>query len=156
MSSSISDANSDLENRSSQSEVSTAAEHVEEPRFSAAELAASGALDALFEQIDSGEVQLSGDGGLLPELIKAVLERGLQAEMTGHLGYEKGDPSAGLDQLGEEPAITGELHLPGINLLEQAVQGSGGGKISSRKLRLRRAGSFCQEIRLIRILDSFK
>ena len=65
-------------------------------RVSAAELAASGALDSLFEQIDAGHVQLSGDGGLLPELIKAVLERGLQAELTGHLGYEKGDPAAGL------------------------------------------------------------
>lgn len=62
--------------------------------LSAAGLAASGALDTLFEQIDSGRVQLSGAGGLLPELIKAVLERGLQAELTGHLGYEKGDPAA--------------------------------------------------------------
>ena len=67
-----------------------------EPSLPAADLASSGALDALFEQIDSGQVQLSGPGGLLPELIKAVLERGLQAEMTSHLGYEKGDPAAGL------------------------------------------------------------
>lgn len=65
-----------------------------EPRISAAELAASGALDGLFEQIDNGQVQLSGSGGLIPELIKAVLERGLQAELTSHLGYEKGDPEA--------------------------------------------------------------
>src|SRR5690625_5764478 len=62
----------------------------------AAELAASGALDELFEQIDAGAIQLSGDGGLIPELIKGVLERGLQAEMTAHLGYEKGDPDAKL------------------------------------------------------------
>lgn len=62
----------------------------------AAELAASGALDDLFEQIDAGAIQLSGDGGLIPELIKGVLERGLQAEMTAHLGYEKGDPDAKL------------------------------------------------------------
>lgn len=63
---------------------------------SAAELAASGALDSLFSQIDAGELQLSGSGGLIPELIKGVLERGLQAELTSHLGYEKGDPAAGL------------------------------------------------------------
>lgn len=62
----------------------------------AAELAASGALDSLFEQIDAGTLQLSGSGGLIPELIKGVLERGLQAELTSHLGYEKGDPAAGL------------------------------------------------------------
>ena len=41
-------------------------------------------------------MQLSSAGGLLPELIKAVLERGLQAKMTGHLRYEKGDAATGL------------------------------------------------------------
>ena len=29
---------------------------------------------------------------MLPGLIKLALERGLAAELTGHLGYEKGDP----------------------------------------------------------------
>ena len=56
----------------------------------AAELAASGALDGLFAQIDAGEIELTGDGGFIPGLIKAALERGLQAELTDHLGYEKG------------------------------------------------------------------
>ncbi|MGH3481498.1 MAG: transposase, partial [Nocardioidaceae bacterium] len=60
------------------------------------ELKASGALDALFDKIDSGEIEMTGDGGLIPGLIKAALERGLQAELTEHLGYEKGDPGAAL------------------------------------------------------------
>jgi transposase-like protein len=60
------------------------------------ELKASGALDALFAKIDSGEISMTGDGGLIPGLIKAALERGLQAELTDHLGYEKGDPNASL------------------------------------------------------------
>lgn len=60
------------------------------------ELQSSGALDALFAKIDSGEVQLTGDGGLVPGLIKAALERGLSAELSDHLGYEKGDPDAAL------------------------------------------------------------
>lgn len=77
-------------------EVPTPTEPAIGARVSAADLAASGALDSLFAQIDAGQVQLSGAGGLLPELIKAVLERGLQAELTSHLGYEKGDPAAGL------------------------------------------------------------
>lgn len=34
---------------------------------------------------------LTGEGGLLPELVKAVLERGLQTELSDHLGYGKGD-----------------------------------------------------------------
>ena len=52
----------------------------------------AGLLDQLFEQIDDGGLQLTGEGGFLPEMIKAVLERGLQAELSEHLGYEKGDP----------------------------------------------------------------
>jgi putative transposase len=60
----------------------------------AAELAASGALDGLFEQIDAGELELTGDGGFIPALIKTALERGLQVELTDHLGYEKGSPEA--------------------------------------------------------------
>lgn len=57
-------------------------------------LKVSGALDELFAKIDSGEVELTGDGGLVPALIKETLERGLQAEMTSHLGYAAGDREA--------------------------------------------------------------
>lgn len=56
-----------------------------------AQLQASGALDELFAKIDSGEVAITGSDGLLPALLKTSLERGLQAEMSGHLGYEKGE-----------------------------------------------------------------
>lgn len=63
-------------------------------RAAAAELAASGALDGLFARIDAGEIDLTGDGGFIPELIKATLERGLHTELTDHLGYEKGAPDA--------------------------------------------------------------
>ena len=62
----------------------------------AAELAASGALDELFARIDAGDIELTGDGGLIPGLIKAALERGLQAELTDHLGYEKGSAEASM------------------------------------------------------------
>jgi putative transposase len=60
------------------------------------ELKASGGLDSLFAKIDAGGLQLTGEGGFVPGLIKAALERGLQAELDGHLGYEKGDPEARL------------------------------------------------------------
>ena len=60
----------------------------------AADLAASGALDGLFEKIDTGEIELTGDGGFIPELIRATLERGLKSELSDHLGYDKGDPAA--------------------------------------------------------------
>jgi putative transposase len=57
------------------------------------ELVGEGLLDRLMTQVDSGGLTLTGEGGFLPEMIKAVLERGLQAELTDHLGYEKGDPA---------------------------------------------------------------
>jgi putative transposase len=57
------------------------------------ELVDAGLLDELMAKIDAGDLQLTGEGGFLPEMIKAVLERGLAAELTEHLGYEKGDPA---------------------------------------------------------------
>ncbi|MFL0712101.1 MAG: transposase [Microcella pacifica] len=54
----------------------------------------SGVLDDLFAKIDSGEVQLDGRDGLIQQLIKTGLERGLQAELTEHVGYERGDAEA--------------------------------------------------------------
>lgn len=48
-------------------------------------------LDLLFDKVDAGELQLTGEGGFIPTMIKAVLERGLQVELAQHLGYDKGD-----------------------------------------------------------------
>jgi hypothetical protein len=59
-------------------------------------LKASGALDGIFEQIDAGDVPLGGDEGLLKGMLKAALERGLEVELTDHVGYERGDPDAAL------------------------------------------------------------
>ena len=50
-------------------------------------------LDLLFDKVDAGELQLTGEGGFIPAMIKAVLERGLQVELAEHLGYDKGDPA---------------------------------------------------------------
>ena len=46
------------------------------------ELRRSGALDALFERLDAGEVEMTGSQGLLPALLKEALERGLAAELS--------------------------------------------------------------------------
>ena len=58
------------------------------------QLRSAGALDGLFEQIDSGQVSMTGADGLLPALVKEALERGLAAELTEHLGYDKGEPTS--------------------------------------------------------------
>ncbi len=50
-------------------------------------------LDELMAATDERGVALTGQGGFLPELIKAVLERGMDAELSDHLGYAKGDPA---------------------------------------------------------------
>jgi putative transposase len=62
-------------------------------RAAVSELLDAGMLDRVMSRAESGELALTGEGGFLPEMVKAVLERGLAAELTGHLGYEKGDPA---------------------------------------------------------------
>jgi putative transposase len=48
-------------------------------------------LDALPERSrdEAGGLRLTGEGSMLGELVKAVLERALDAELTAHLGYER-------------------------------------------------------------------
>jgi putative transposase len=57
-------------------------------------------LDALLDRSrdEAGGLRLTGEGSMLGELVKAVLERALEAELTAHLGY---------DRRGERPAGAG-------------------------------------------------
>ena len=48
-------------------------------------LVASGAPDDVFAKMDAGQ-PLTGESGLLNSLLKATLERGLNTELTEHLG----------------------------------------------------------------------
>jgi len=57
------------------------------------EMLEAGLLDGVMDRVDRDGLALTGAGGFLPELVKAVLERGLAAELTEHLGYERGDPA---------------------------------------------------------------
>jgi putative transposase len=45
----------------------------------------------LVDRARAGGLQLTGEGGLLQQLTKRVLESALEGEMTDHLGYEKHD-----------------------------------------------------------------
>src|SRR4029434_1044122 len=49
-------------------------------------------LDQLLANYKKPE-DLTGDDGLFKQLKKALIERALGAELTEHLGYEKGDPA---------------------------------------------------------------
>jgi putative transposase len=46
----------------------------------------------LVEQAQFDGIQLTGDGGLLPDMIKQAVEAALQGEMSAHLGYERYAP----------------------------------------------------------------
>jgi transposase-like protein len=46
-------------------------------------------LRALAGRAASQGLSLAGEGGFLQQMTKLVLEAGLQAEMTSHLGYDK-------------------------------------------------------------------
>ncbi|MFE0063131.1 IS256 family transposase, partial [Streptomyces sp. NPDC059003] len=48
-------------------------------------------VERLLDKADASGAALLGDGGMLTEITKAVLERALEAEMSEHLGYERGD-----------------------------------------------------------------
>ena len=58
-------------------------------------LRSSGALDEIFARIDAGE-PLTGHEGLLKGMLKASLERGLNVELSDHVGYDRGDPDASM------------------------------------------------------------
>jgi transposase-like protein len=61
------------------------------------ELLGDQALDALLAQSRdaAGGLRLTGEGSLLGELVKAVLERALEAELTAHLGYARHERAGG-------------------------------------------------------------
>ncbi|MCP2335208.1 transposase-like protein [Actinomadura rupiterrae] len=42
-----------------------------------------------------GGLRLTGEGSMLGDLVKAVLERALEAELTAHLGYDRHVQGAG-------------------------------------------------------------
>lgn len=59
----------------------------------------AGLLDDVMDRVDAGGLALTGEGGFLPAMVKAVLERGLASKLTGHLGYERGDRAGRLAEL---------------------------------------------------------
>src|SRR3954471_11275929 len=71
------------------------AERRREQKEIADSLKASGALDEIFARIDAGE-PLTGHAGLLKGMLKASLERGLDVELSDHVGYDRGDPDAAM------------------------------------------------------------
>jgi hypothetical protein len=76
--------------------------------------------DALLGKAEAEGVELLGPDGLLSQVTKAVLERALAEEMTGHLGYEKHDP-AGRGSGNSRNGSTGKTVLTDIGAVDLAV-----------------------------------
>ena len=58
-----------------------------EPRLVSAEMARR-----LVEQAREEGLEITGQSGLLQQMMKSVLEAALAEELTDHLGYQHGDP----------------------------------------------------------------
>lgn len=82
----LTDTNADL----SRSEETTSRENGVAP---ADNLLPGDVIDSLMAKARTDGVELLGDGGLLAELTKKILERALDEELTDHVGYDRGDPA---------------------------------------------------------------
>ena len=76
--------------------------------------------DQLLEKAQAEGAELLGPDGLLSQLTKAVLERALAEEMTGHLGYEKHDP-AGRGSGNSRNGTTPKTLLTDVGAVDLAV-----------------------------------
>src|SRR5256714_9166698 len=76
--------------------------------------------DQLLGKAQAEGMELLGPDGLLSQVTKAVLERALAEEMTGHLGYAKHDP-AGRGSGNNRNGTTPKTVLTGVGAVDLAV-----------------------------------
>jgi putative transposase len=79
-------------------------------------------LDAMLERSmdEAGGLRLTGEGSVLGDLVRAVLERALGAELTAHLGYERRD-RAGRNSGNSRNGTIGKKVQTGIGPVPVAV-----------------------------------
>ncbi|MDX2647625.1 IS256 family transposase [Streptomyces sp. PA03-1a] len=104
------------------SDVTASVEAVEEVR--PVELSADVLDDQLIGQLvdraRASGLQLTGEGGLLQQLTKRVLESALEGEIADHLGYEKHDP-AGAGSGNSRNGVRSKTVLTDVGPVEIAV-----------------------------------
>jgi len=76
--------------------------------------------DQLLGRAQAEGAELLGPDGLLSQVTKAVLERALAEEMTGHLGYDKHDP-AGRGSGNSRNGMTPKTVLTDVGAVDLAV-----------------------------------
>jgi len=106
------------------SDVTAAVEAVEDEEVRPVELAADlldeQLIGQLVDRARAGGLQLTGEGGLLQQLTKRVLESALEGEITDHLGYEKHDP-AGAGSGNSRNGVRSKTVLTDVGPVEIAV-----------------------------------
>lgn len=90
--------------------------------------------DQLLGRAQAEGAELLGPDGLLSQVTKAVLERALAEEMSGHLGYEKHDP-AGRGSGNSRNGVTGKTVLTDIGAVDLAVPRDRDGSFEPRIVR---------------------
>src|ERR1700757_4652661 len=90
--------------------------------------------DHLLGKAQAEGAELLGPDGLLSQVTKAVLERALAEEMTGHLGYEKHDP-AGRGSGNNRNGTTPKTVLTDIGALDLAVPSDRDGSFEPQIVR---------------------
>jgi transposase-like protein len=81
-------------------------------------------IDKLIKETGFSAEAIMGESGLIARLTKAVVERALGAEMTHHLGYEKGESRKSGKEGGEEEQSIGGNHRNGYS--RKRLIGDGG------------------------------
>jgi putative transposase len=90
--------------------------------------------DQLLDKARAEGAELLGPDGLLSQVTKAVLERALAEEMTGHLGYEKHDP-AGRGSGNSRNGTTPKTVLTDAGAVDLAVPRDRNGSFEPRIVR---------------------
>jgi putative transposase len=90
--------------------------------------------DQLLGKAQAEGAELLGPDGLLSQVTKAVLERALAEEMTGHLGYDKHDP-AGRGSGNSRNGTTPKTVLTEIGAVDLAVPRDRGGSFEPQIVR---------------------
>ena len=90
----------------------------------------------LVDRARASGLQLTGEGGLLQQLTKRVLESALEGEITDHLGYEKHDP-AGAGSGNSRNGVRSKTVLTDVGPVEIAVPRDRGGSFEPQIVKKR-------------------
>ncbi|WP_106966165.1 IS256 family transposase [Streptomyces sp. NTK 937] len=94
-------------------------------------------IDELVGRAQAEGLQLTGEGGLLQQLTKRLLESALEGEITDHLGYDKHDP-AGKDGGNSRNGTRGKTVLTDVGPVEIAVPRDREGSFEPKIVKKRR------------------